>query len=41
VRGFTPAQVIGFGMIPLGIGLLIYFYRTAQRSENSGLEAAE
>ena len=30
VQGFTPAQVIGFGMIPLGIVLLIKFLRTKQ-----------
>lgn len=25
VRGFTPAQMIGFGLIPIGLGLLICF----------------
>ena len=34
VQGFTPAQVIGFGMIPLGIVLLIKFLRAPQTSEN-------
>ena len=32
VNGFTPAQVIGFGMIPLGLFLLIKFIRTAGNS---------
>ncbi len=36
VRGFTPAQVIGFGMIPLGIVLLIKFLRAGNKITETG-----
>ncbi len=39
VQGFTPAQVIGFGMIPAGIILLIIFLRAPKDAINA--EAAE
>ena len=36
VQGFTPAQVIGFGMIPAGLILLIKYLRTPQNIEDMG-----
>ena len=38
VQGFTPAQVIGFGMIPAGIILLIVFLR---KPEEANIENTE
>lgn len=32
VQGFTPAQVIGFGTIPLGLALVIYFLTRKNRA---------
>jgi len=37
VQGFTPAQVIGFGMIPAGIILLVVFLR----KQDECVESAE
>ncbi len=31
-NGFTPAQVIGLVLVPVGIGLLIYFWRHEKQS---------
>ena len=35
VKGFTPAQVIGFGMIPLGVILLVKFMRSPGHEQHS------
>ena len=34
VRGFTPAQVIGFALIPLGVFLLVKFLRAPQQEQS-------
>ena len=39
VMGFTPAQVIGFALIPLGLGLMIYFMLRPAKAPEHGNEA--
>ena len=39
LMGFTPAQVIGFALIPLGLGLMIYFALRPAAAPENGHEA--